>query len=177
MKEIIGGIWLSFSGPEGTTVDGVVVSASGKPDDSPGSNWTSMGDVGGDGMKVDHGGNEVTVQVPQTGGLYIRKTIEAGLATTLTFQLNQLDKVALGMIWGLGALPTSGAAVAPFKSRRIRGWWRIEIRAQTGAVIAAADVWGAGRIDNAQFHNNVTLPALIVEVEPSALNTLTPTII
>lgn len=175
--EKIVGNFLSFSGPEGTVIDGVTVGsgASGKPDTNPTTNWTSLGDVGKDGLKMNLASNDIELKVPQTAGLYASKVFEGSLKATLTFALNQLSPISLGLIFGAGVI-TSGVAFTPFTKKRIRGWWKVEQRDQAGAVLNAFDVYGSGSIAEAQFFDGVTQPALVVEVEPSTLNTASATI-
>jgi len=159
----------------GDTVDSVVVSATGKPDVTPTTNWPSIGVV----KNVTPDFEEIpnTWDEPTTSGGYLRRNEPITVASYLDVELEGVVDIALEMMFGIGKV-TAGAAQIPGNqnARHIEGWIKYQGRMVTGSVgtdLVVSDQWVQASLKTPpKFSKERATCVIRFQLLPSSLNTV-----
>lgn len=167
-RKLLVGNFLYFA-REGDTIDSVLVSSSAKPDHSPTSNWTSIGDV--EEATLAPKITEESVFSPLSAGGYGRselffKTAEFSIAAVIQ-DMSELFFELLTL-----STPVSSHAIAPLAATgRLKGWFNLVQRDQAGTQISTIEVYGLAKVNAVKFGNGHAKGTLEIEVLNNALNT------
>lgn len=163
----------------GTTVDGTIVAAetvvspaAGKPDATPTTNWTALGDV--EMAKFSTVEAEEKYLVPSSAGGYDERVEKRVIADLLDLKLHQGNEFTARLMAGTGEL-TLGTAVAAHsvRDRYVEGWLRVQARKQSGSDLFLLDWWCQMRLKEIpEISDKVQRPVLEFRRLYSTLNSV-----
>ena len=159
----------------GDTVDSVVVSATGKPDITPSTNWPQLGVVKSVTPEFEEIENKW--DEPQANGTYLRRSEPITVASYLDVELEGVVDIALEMMFGISKA-ASGVAQIPgnVNARHVEGWIKYQARQVTGAVgtdLVVSDQWVQASLKTApKFSAQRATCVMRFQLLPSNLNTV-----
>lgn len=161
----------------GTTVDSTIVAAetvvspaAGKPDASPTTNWTALGDV--ESAKFSVVEAEEKYLVPSAAGGYDERVEKRAIADLLELKLQQSNAFVARLMAGAAAITLGTAQAAhAVRDRYVEGWLRIQARKQNGTDHFLLDWWCQMRLkDIPEISEKTQRPVLEFRKLYSTLN-------
>lgn len=168
----------AFFVEEGATVDGQTISASVFPDNSPTSNWPSIGTVlPGSAYEVDEEDDSYLKPLPGGGHRRINKKIV--MEDRLRVQTREMSGLVDRLLHGLTGPVTEGTPMSPGieSDRFIRGWFLVQARQKGGNGDGTDDFvemrWCEIRLaEQPKFENKAASPSLMIHFVPNPLDTI-----
>lgn len=162
----------------GTTVDSITVAAetvanppAGKPDTTPTTNWTALGDV--ESAKFSTVTAEEKYLVPVAYGGYDEQIEKRVIADLLEIKIQQANEFVHRLASGAASVITQGTAQAAHtvRDRKLTGWLRLQARRQAGTDLFVLDWWAEMRLkDVPEISDKTWRPVLEFRKLYSTLN-------
>lgn len=156
LTRLVAGNFLWYA-REGTTIDGVVVSAANAaPDNAPETNWTSMGCI--ESMSIDTPKTIWEPECPTVTGYETdaQHTLKKDIIFTITF--NEISNVFWQMLLNTsGPVPDNAVSgyVPNDDSGLASGWWKFQIYDTIAGLIKTnLDIYGTGQINTSPNLDN-----------------------
>lgn len=141
-----------FFAREGETIDAVVVSRTAKPDNSPTTNWTSVGIVSA--ASVQRETTDIEIFRPSPGRMQLHDVLETKPDLTITCTVDEASPLMWELCFGSlkidpAASTNPGAFVPLARTGKVKGWFKFQQYNQADQLISVVDVYGYAEIDGA----------------------------
>ncbi len=129
----------------GDTVDSVTVSATGKPDNDPTTNWTDIGVVAMFQPRVEEQEDKYRKPLPSGGYVNVDETHVTG--EFFDVDLENMTDIAFEMMFGMSKITLGTAQLGGrVLERKVNGWLSYQGRQQSGTDLVQINVWVQARL-------------------------------
>jgi len=136
---------------EGTVVDTLTVGREAKPDNSPTTNWTSVGLVSS--ATVETSQNDIDIFKPSPGRLRLYDVLEGKRDMSITCTIEEASPLMWELLFGSQPIPSTGLGAGVFaplsRTGKVKGWFKFQQYNQADQLISVVDVYCVADIDGA----------------------------
>jgi hypothetical protein len=158
---------------EGASIDSVTVAGTAKPDNSPTSNWLSLGAI--EEVKFDDVRSSEKFITPSEAGGYYEEQEDYITGDFINLRTSHMNELVERLQFGLNSVIVAGTAQEPHAAhtRQVNGWLKIQGRKLSGSDEFIMDWWAKLTLADKLTMNDKTLrPVLRFQKLTSTLNTV-----